>query len=63
MDKYEPSDEEVTKNGWNPKPGNLVPYYLQGDNAVEMYNDVQFPIKKDQPKSTAQSFKVTGLPS
>lgn len=63
MKKYKPSTEEVAKDGWNPKPGNLVRYYLEGPNTVEMYNDVQVHNLKDQPKPTAQSFKVTGLPS
>ena len=63
MEKYKPTTEQVAKDGWNPKPGNLVPYYLTGPNNVEMYNDVQVNVSKDQPKSTAKSFKVTGLPS
>ena len=63
MEKYKPTTEQPAKDGWNPEPGNLVPYYLTGLNNVEMYNDVQVNVSMDQPKPTAQSFKVTGLPS
>lgn len=60
-DKFEgPEDPKI---GWNPKPGNLVRYWLQGENTVEMYNDVQLPIPEGNSTSTAESFKITGLPS
>ncbi|KAL9039682.1 MAG: hypothetical protein Q9214_004779 [Letrouitia sp. 1 TL-2023] len=68
MKKYgKPEDfeePENPENGWNPKPGNLVRYWLQGYNTVEMYNDVQLPIPPEgESTSTAQSFEITGLPS
>ena len=68
MVKYNPKPEEVEKTGWNPKPGNLVPYYLKGINTVDLYNDVRIvsdDLPNDHPdhkSSNAQSFKITGLP-
>ena len=59
MKRYKPSPSELAEKGWNPKPGDLVPYYLTGPNTVELYNDVQF---KGPSNSTAESFKITGLP-
>ncbi|KAL8744424.1 MAG: hypothetical protein Q9190_003335 [Brigantiaea leucoxantha] len=64
MRPYEPSKEKVAKEGWHPKPGDLVRYYLRGTNTVDLYNDVQVPIPEEGPlTATAQSFNVTGLPS
>ena len=63
MKKYKPTPADLSEKGWDPKPGNLVPYYLKGTNTVEMYNDVQLPIPEGSSTSTAQSFKITGLPS
>lgn len=62
MERYNPTPEELVQKGWNPKPGNLVPYYLKGANTLEMYNDVQIPISEGDSTSTAASFRITGLP-
>ena len=60
MDKYTPKPGA----SWDPKPGQLVPYFLRGLNTVELYNDVQVPIANDPkaPSATGKSFKITGLP-
>ena len=41
MTKYEKGLEP-------PKPGNLIPYYLDGPNTPLLYNDIQVVQKKDQ---------------
>ena len=41
--------------------GDLVPYYLQGKNTTELYNDILIMNPKNS-SSTAHSFKITGLP-
>lgn len=52
--------------------GDLIPYYLQGPNTPQLYNDVQVipPFeevtgqddKKEKKKApTAKTFKITGL--
>ena len=43
------------------KLGDLIPYYLQGKNTIELYNDV----RKQNPEkssSTGETFNITGLP-
>ena len=65
MEKNEAKDS-------NKKLGDLIPYILQGENVVEVYNDTQFKseeIKLKKPtdksewtKSNAEIFRVTGLP-
>ena len=46
------------------EPGDLVYYYLQGVNNTELYNDVLVRNTKEDGKSTstADTFRVTGLP-
>ena len=46
------------------KPGDLVYYYLQGINNTELYNDVlvRNNNKDGKSTSTANTFRVTGLP-
>ena len=52
--------------------GDLIPYYLQGPNNPQLYNDVQTvqtfeeaigqdARKKKEKAPTAKTFKVTGL--
>ena len=43
------------------KPGDLVYYYLQGVNTTELYNDVLVKNPNGESKSTADTFRVTGL--
>ena len=62
MKRYIPSPPELAEKGWNPKPGNMVPYYLKGPNTMEVYNDVQVPIPEGPPMSTAESFKICDVP-
>ena len=62
MKKYPPENAELAKTGWNPEPGNLVPYYLTGKNTIELYNNVQYAIPESGSDSTADSFEITGLP-
>ena len=61
MHKY-PNESGNPVKGWDPKPGNLVRYHLQGINYMELYNDAQVLVPKGGSTSTAKSFKVTGLP-
>lgn len=44
------------------QPGDLVPYYLGGENTTELYNDILVKNPTEESKSTAATFKVTGLP-
>ena len=41
------------------QPGDLIPYYLKGENCPQLYNDVQIVPGSKGP--TAKTFKVTGL--
>ena len=41
--------------------GDLIPYYLKGNNTPELYNDVQI-IRKDGDGPTGKTFGVTGVP-
>ena len=43
------------------KLGDLVYYYLQGVNTTELYNDVLVKNPDGESKSTADTFRVTGL--
>lgn len=44
------------------QPGDLVPYYLDGGNNTELFNDILVTNPTGQSESTAATFKVTGLP-
>lgn len=43
------------------KAGDLVYYYLKGVNTTELYNDVLVKNPDGDSKSTANTFRVTGL--
>lgn len=55
------NDQDIKENREKnpPKPGQLVPYHLEGNNLPMLYNSVQV-IGKKAP--TAEDFKITGLP-
>lgn len=57
------NDQDIKENRKNnpPKPGQLVPYHLDGKNQPMLYNSVQ--VVSDGTKApTAEDFQITGLP-
>ncbi|KAK8088320.1 hypothetical protein PG997_003281 [Apiospora hydei] len=57
------NDQDVKKNRETnpPKPGQLVPYHLNGKNQPMLYNSVQV-ITDGVKVPTAEAFNITGLP-
>lgn len=62
----EPKSEEELKN-YEPKPGNLIQYYMRGVNQPVFFNGVQVvqrEISKDTygPPMSADTFKIPYMP-
>jgi hypothetical protein len=47
--------------GLDHEPGDLIPYYLKGNNTLLLYNDVQI-VPQGGNGPTGQTFDITGVP-
>lgn len=47
--------------GCSPEKGDLIPYYLKGENTPLLYNDIQV-VPKDGDPPTGKTFHITGVP-
>ncbi|KAL8846236.1 MAG: hypothetical protein Q9221_008668 [Calogaya cf. arnoldii] len=59
IDELQMQTKESTKDT---QPGDLVPYYLDGKNTAELYNDILVTNPTEKSDSTAATFNITGLP-
>ena len=53
--------KKVDPQKQKPSKGDLIPYYLQGVNCPQLYNDVQVVPKKDGPQPTGKTFNISGV--
>ena len=44
-----------------PERGDLIPYYLKGNNTPLLYNDIQV-VPKGGEKPTGKTFEITAVP-
>jgi len=48
--------------GEDPERGDLIPYYLNGHNTPELYDDIQIVRRDKDDKPTGRTFRITGVP-